>query len=874
MSDSPDITTALGDRYVIEREIGAGGMAVVYLARDRKLDREVALKVLRPELGAVLGSERFLTEIKISARLDHPHILTLIDSGEADGLLYYVLPFVRGESLRAKLDRERQLGLEEALTITKQVASALDYAHRQGLVHRDIKPENILIQEGEAMLTDFGIALAVKEAGGNRLTQTGLSLGTPQYMSPEQATGDRGIDARSDVYSLASVLYEMLAGEPPVTGASAQSMIAKLMTEKPTHLRVLRDTVPQSIDDAVARALAKTPADRFASAGDFSRALEVRSRVETPSPATPATASPATVTRSRGRIPIVAGVLALVAVAAAGVYAYRGRSIPNVNAGVAALGPRTQLTSSGAVLVPAISPDAKQLAYITKSCAAGSCKYSVVEQDVGGSTSRVVLEGATAGYGLEWSPDRRNLIFNGTINNRIGSFILSALGGTPHFLTSGVATFYAGGDSLLIGPSYRADSVYWIDVASLDGIVRDSIKLRGPGQGIAALSSMPGTGWILTLVLQSPHGLWQMIDRAGKVADHVVNACTCGGLAARDAAWLSRAGDGVGESIVRIGVDPLTGRFSTRQDTMVTALFTNFSITADGAGMVMDEGTYDFSIWDLDLGSLLKGSYPSERRVANSSSPLNASISPDGSRLLVRREIPIGGGHLEPRFSIMPFAGGVETPLGVAGKVLYANWADSVTVGVGRQTSSGLRLSEVDVRTNALRNEMELPDSVVSWASALADGWVWVPAAGGKIIVSRAGKRQEYPIPAWYAFVYAAIPDPSGRLLFYLGGDKLTGDSLGIGALSLVDGSTTQWATLFAEGGRITPLTDGGVFLQASRSQGSLSFFKLTGPGQMQSLGDSPRPMRSMTISRDMKHVAVQERDYRADAFMSKVLVH
>ncbi|HXI20206.1 MAG TPA: serine/threonine-protein kinase, partial [Gemmatimonadales bacterium] len=207
------LTAALADRYRIERQLGQGGMATVYLARDVKHEREVALKVLRPELGVVLGAERFLAEIKITARLDHPHILTLIDSGTTEGFLYYVLPFVRGESLLARLDREKQLGLEEALQITKQVASALDYAHRQGVVHRDIKPENILIQEGEAMLADFGIALAVKEAGGNRLTETGLSLGTPQYMSPEQATGDRQLDARSDVYSLAAVLYEMLAGE-------------------------------------------------------------------------------------------------------------------------------------------------------------------------------------------------------------------------------------------------------------------------------------------------------------------------------------------------------------------------------------------------------------------------------------------------------------------------------------------------------------------------------------------------------------------------------------------------------------------------------------------------------------------------------------
>ncbi|HEY2897664.1 MAG TPA: protein kinase, partial [Gemmatimonadaceae bacterium] len=780
-----------------------------------------------------------------------------------------VLPFVRGESLRAKLDRERQLGLDEALTITKQVASALDYAHRQGLVHRDIKPENILIQEGEAMLTDFGIALAVKEAGGNRLTQTGLSLGTPQYMSPEQATGDRGIDARSDVYSLASVLYEMLAGEPPVTGASAQSMIAKLMTEKPTHLRVLRDTVPPSIDEAVAKALAKTPADRFATAGEFSRALEVKG---SDASVGPAASAPASGSRPRSRVALIAGIIALVAVAAGGVYAFRGRPAPH--AGVAALGPRTQLTSSGAVLVPAISPDGKQLAYITKRCDSGSCKYSVIEQDVGGSTTRVVLEGATSGYGLEWSPDRRNLIFNGTLDNKLGSYVLSALGGVPHFLTPGAATFYAGGDSVLIGPAIRPDSVYWIGVASLDGVVRDSIKLRGPGEGVAALSSMPGTGWILTLVLQSPHGLWQVIDRTGKVADHVINACTCGGIAARDAVWLSRAGDGVGESIVRIALDPLTGKLATRQDTMVTALFTNFSITADGAGMVMDEGTYDFSIWNLDVASVLKGSYPADRRVANSSSPVNSYVSPDGSRLLVRRESPIGNGHLEARFSIMPFGGGAETPLGIAGKPVFANWVDSVSVAVGRQTSSGLRLSVVDVRTNAVRNEMDLPDSVLNSAAALPDGWAWVPPSGGKIIVSRAGKKREYAMPAWYSFIFAAVPDPSGHRLFYLGADKITTDSLGVGVLSLDDGSTAQWTSMFAEAGRITPLADGGVMLSAARTQGSLSFYKLTGPGQMQSIGDSPRPIRAITFSSNMKVASVLERDYRADAWISKVVLH
>ena len=268
------LKTALADRYAIERELGAGGMATVYVAEDRKHARKVAVKVLRPELAAVVGAQRFLQEIQIAAQLNHPHILTLIDSGEEDGFLYYVMPHVQGESLRDKLARERQLSIEEAVAITQDVASALGYAHAQGVIHRDIKPGNILMHEGEAIVADFGIALALQAAAGQRLTETGLSLGTPQYMSPEQATADQQLDARSDVYSLAAVLYEMLAGDPPFTGRSTQAVIAKLLTERPTPVRILRDTVPEAVEQAVMKALAKVPADRFKTAGDFAEALK------------------------------------------------------------------------------------------------------------------------------------------------------------------------------------------------------------------------------------------------------------------------------------------------------------------------------------------------------------------------------------------------------------------------------------------------------------------------------------------------------------------------------------------------------------------------------------------------------------------------
>ncbi len=267
------LTTALSDRYRIERELGQGGMATVYLAHDLKHDRKVALKVLKPELAAVIGAERFVVEIKTTAALQHPHILPLFDSGTADSFLYYVMPFIDGETLRTKLDRETQLGIDESVRIASAVADALDYAHRHGVIHRDIKPENILLHDGRPMVADFGIALALSAAAGGRMTETGMSLGTPHYMSPEQATAEKDISARSDIYSLASVCYEMLTGNPPHTGASAQQIIMKIVTEDAAPVTKLRKSVPPNVAAAIAKALEKLPADRFSSAARFAEAL-------------------------------------------------------------------------------------------------------------------------------------------------------------------------------------------------------------------------------------------------------------------------------------------------------------------------------------------------------------------------------------------------------------------------------------------------------------------------------------------------------------------------------------------------------------------------------------------------------------------------
>jgi serine/threonine protein kinase len=316
-----ELTSAVADRYVIERELGRGGMATVYLARDLRHRRAVALKLLNPELGAALGVDRFLAEIRVTANLQHPNLLPLFDSGEVNGQPFYVMPYVDGESLRQRIDREKQLPVDEAVRIAVAVAGALEYAHAHDVVHRDLKPENILLQSGQPVVADFGIALAVSNAGGERMTQTGVSLGTPQYMSPEQATGDRTIDTRSNIYSLAALTYEMLTGDPPHTGSTMQAVIARVLTERPRGIRTVRPNVPAYAATAIERALEKLPADRWATAREFSEGLQGRivadpARLDASSPP----AAPGSRARSgsrRSRDPIVLGALALAGIGAA-----------------------------------------------------------------------------------------------------------------------------------------------------------------------------------------------------------------------------------------------------------------------------------------------------------------------------------------------------------------------------------------------------------------------------------------------------------------------------------------------------------------------------------------------------------------------------
>ena len=526
MTDQLDrLKAALADRYTIERELGRGGMATVYLADDLKHHRQVAVKVLLPDLAAVLGGERFQREIEIAANLTHPHILPLHDSGAAgspdrpDEFLYFVMPYVAGESLRNRLNRETQLSVDDAVQIAQEVADGLSHAHSLGVVHRDIKPENILLSGGHALIADFGIARAVTAAAGTRLTETGLSIGTPQYMSPEQASGERDVDGRSDVYALGCVTYEMLAGEPPYTGPNVQAIIAQVLTQPVRSLRETRETVPRSVEYAVGKALAKLPADRWATAQQYAVALtdsrwSEGGRAVSPS----ATERPMTVAaawRAYGRWALPSAV-ALVGVAASLGWLL-GRRIARVSVPadvtsftVPALGG----LSGGMDHCLAVSPDGRVLAYT------GGEGLVIRALD---RVDPVVMPGTAGATMPFFSPDGQWIGFErgGTLNR------VSVTGGPPTVLGSAISV-------LAYGATWRNDSTIIFVGADIQ-LWEVSTARDGTPRSVAAFDDSAletGHAWpqafadgrLLVFTVLGPSGLWH--DASVVVQDLVTSERT------------------------------------------------------------------------------------------------------------------------------------------------------------------------------------------------------------------------------------------------------------------------------------------------------------------------------------------------------------
>lgn len=860
------LTLAVSDRYRIQREVGVGGMATVYLANDVKHDREVALKVFRPELAAVLGADRFLNEIRITARLDHPHILTLIDSGATDGFLFYVMPFVRGESLRDKLKRERQLGIEEALTITRQVASALDYAHRQGVIHRDIKPENILIQEGEAMLTDFGIAMAVKEAGGNRMTETGLSLGTPQYMSPEQATGDRNLDKRSDIYSLAAVLYEMLAGEPPHTGATVQAIIAKLMTERPTRVRVVRDTVPEGIDAAITKALAKVPADRFATAADFSSALS-RSEI-----------------RTGNRPPfkwIAAAAGAVIVIAAAGVV-----MLPRAGKERPALAlNRAQLTTTGNAYAPSLSPDGSRIALSEKVCQDGLCKYRLVIQDVGGAGRLVLTSGAAGLWNTEWSPDGRFILFNASYgSSRWGTFIVSTLGGEPRYL--GCCSIRVHADTLMMVPPPGADTsksvIRW--VTQSDGVVRDSTIVRARLTG-GAFTRALGSGKLLLGINDAANVDKReilLIERDGNIADRMPllpddrdKAIGLYAVPGSESAVFLRATTTVAKEWDIFRITVVNGKLSRTVDTVAKGvpMKTPVGFSQDGKTFLYEEGPIETTVY-TSFADPTAQSPAQARKILQATDQLNGRVSPDGEHLLVRRPTTVGdrrGG----RVSIFNFKTGQEASL----SEFIENLQDYDWTRDGRgmvfSSSQGKEstFELMDIATGRRKKLLTVSQNDASVEPLVGGGLAFFANERRAIRVLNpdGSLLGPWPIPDWSDQIGNATTSPDGRFLATLSWDRPY-DSVVVAKTDLQTGVMTRLATLGGEGwSNIVWLPTDQLIFGLKETKGVEMLYSLSASGGI------PKPIRKLSLlqalyqySADGRRIVAFEYSNRSDIYAIK----
>ena len=470
--------SALEGRYLVEREIGQGGMATVYLARDLRHQRHVALKVLKPELGAVLGAERFLAEIRMTANLQHPNLLPLFDSGEADGLLFYAMPYVDGETLRSRLDREKQLPIDEAIRIASAIGAALGYAHRHDVIHRDLKPENILLQDDQPLIADFGIALALNRAGGERVTQTGLSLGTPQYMSPEQATGDRAVDGRADIYSLGAITYEMLVGDPPHVASTSHAVIAKLLTETPSRTRAIRASVPPHVDAAVACALEKLPADRFPTAKAFVDAIQ--GKVPVAGDAIPLSAATTSPGWRRPRLreatawSLVTLLVALLAWMQLRSRTAPERSVVRANFDLPA-GGRINDVFTGTTI--ALSPRGDMMAFNMSAPAGGPSGFRMYVRRFDELAARAISD--AAGRNLTFSPDGRWIAFTeGNVLRKV-----SVEGGQPTTLaTTGGAVPYGvawgGSDTLYVGSFTGIWAIPSTGGDAVAVVARDSTQTR------------------------------------------------------------------------------------------------------------------------------------------------------------------------------------------------------------------------------------------------------------------------------------------------------------------------------------------------------------------------------------------------------------
>jgi tRNA A-37 threonylcarbamoyl transferase component Bud32 len=775
---------AIADRYRLESELGQGGMATVYLAEDLRHQRRVAIKLLREDLAASMGSARFLREIQIAAQLQHPNILPLLDSGDTGGFLYYVMPYVTGQSLRERLAREGELPVPEAIRLLVEVVDALAEAHRHGVVHRDIKPDNVMLSGRHALVADFGVAKAISEATGrNTVTTLGVAVGTPAYMSPEQAAADPHIDHRSDIYAIGVMAYEMLSGRPPFTGTTPQQILAAHVTEVPDSVAKRRTAIPPALEQIVMRCLAKRPADRFQTAEALLQELEAFTTPSggmTPTQTRPVTAVQQPTARRRWFI-ATAPVLLLVALGL-----WRWWRAPAAIEFLDA--PHVQATFTGTAELAALSPDGQRVAYGERDCGADyRCTYSLVVHDIGGTGNLRAATDLAGLYDISWSGDGRSILFSATSpQGQFGSFIVPSLGGaTPRFVHPDIAYFLGAGDSIIVYVRNVSDRLALVAVSALDPRNGDTLHLARPGvksfwgpspNGRLLLVGAPATTNSAPVVL--------ILDRGGRTIDSVLPAPGESALG-----WSKSGGvvlavlDSVSTgfvSIVELATNPsgkLTGKRRILVRSMALAL-PKLSM----AGLSYLAGSTNQGLYAVERATVGATTFTA-RKVAGSTAALGALIAGDGRAFIVTRIAPVGAFESSTQISLLPFAGGAERPLtsGIRNVIGTSRTVAGDAYVVVHRDGPRSRITRIELATGRATDLGTMADTLrMDGTEVLRDGSIAWRIQGarpqGIRVRDTSGTVRVIPTPQLSARQLDDSPDGHGMIGW--GWNEPTGDSL------------------------------------------------------------------------------------------------
>jgi Tol biopolymer transport system component len=877
---SARLVAALDGQYKIIREAGAGGMATVYLAEDLKHGRQVALKVLRPELAATLGPVRFFREIQVAARLQHPHILPLHDSGEADGFLYYVMPFVDGESLRERLARVGELPIHDAVKILMEVVDALAYAHSQGVVHRDIKPDNVMLSGRHALVTDFGVAKAVSEATGkNQLTTAGVALGTPAYMAPEQAAADPHLDHRVDIYAVGAMGYELLTGRPPFIGMTPQQVLAAHVTQAPDPVSRYRAAVPAALETVLMRCLAKRASDRWQSAEELLQNLEP---LATPSGGmTPTSTRPiqgvTLASTPTGRRWVTGAAVAVVAIIGTlGWFAFRDRAVQRIQPD------RVQVTSTGNTNTPALSPDGQRLAYSTRQCTAeGYCTFDLMVQDVGGAGVSTVLRGWASIWQMQWSDDARFILVNGFEGTagRWGPFSVPSLGGgTPRWL--GCCTAHVGSDNTaIVSRSFSGDSIEWIlRVPLTDGIPRDSFSTPHRAGSPAIAWPVGSDGRILLVREEGSIGHLATVESDGRMIDSVTLALdrvNWGSVETirgeRDFVVARPQEGGLGEyDLLRFRIDA-EGRIGREADTILTGLSGWFSTEPNGM-LATATGASSWEVWSMTrAGGTAMGF--TQRRLASATAPIGGAVDPSGKWVALWRRVVVGGKALI-QLSVIPADSGPERLVGPPRQIADYWWAqEGGALAVAVADGDTIRISLQDVETGRSRPITEVPKRNFGLMTTVSGGGVAIGTPDRSRIHLRGipGRADTtFVLPESEGTVGEFSSSPDGKSLVANGWDR-NYDSLVVRRIDLTTLRATRLWAEYSDGGQLpTWLEDGSIIVPVKENASTLVWYRIPAAGgRAVRLGTPPRAAdATFRMSRDGRRVIARVNTNGRDIFL------